>query len=897
MPHIPTLELFSRATLALLFDITLKATFVLALALAAERLLRRRSAAVRHLVLVAALAAIAALPFAARFLPTISTTWLPSVTLPAVAPVTEVAAPPMQAATRPSAVQAPVKNDFANNDATAKSAQQPATTKHAQQPAKGSAAAVTTTTPRSVAPPSGSATTAPAPPPARWPLWLAAAWLLGVSFFTGRVLLGIFRLRGVLARGAAITDPRWTARLRQVTAAMSIRRPVQLLESADVDVPITTGVIYPRVVLPPDAADWSEARALAVLNHELAHVKRLDALTQLLAQAALALHWFNPLAWLAARQMRLEREKACDDFVLAAGARPSEYAHDLLEIVAQLGAKREYAVALAMARKSQFEGRLLALLDPRRNRQALSRAAVLGTALLAAALVLPLAAMQPQQDAPPIPPAPPSPPAAAAPPAQPAPPAPPDADENTLVFGDEALADEQPTPAPTPEAIPPGGMFGSESLAPVAMPAPATTPPPSAAPRAGSGSGSGYGYGYASTPTPAVPPAPSAPSAPSAPAPMMGGGFPDPDCKSSSKTTNVSMSHNTDDNGYQTMNGTWTRGECTLRIHAAGKLAFSADGMQLLGITPDDGFFDVTEVISGATRRVKVEPSAGGLKYTYWRNAQPQEFDAAAREWFGRFMLEFERHTGFSAATRVPMLLQRGGPNAVLNEVDQIESDYVAALYLRTMLDTTKVDAATLRRTLEQAGRQIGSDYEKARILMVIAQKYPLDDEAGRSAFLTSADSLKSDYEHARVLVEILKRPGMSKENARMALASAAKLNSDYERARVLMTMLDARLVDPTMQEMFFNAANGIKSDYEHSRTLIGLLDKVPLSQPIVVRLLQATASINSDYERARVLTSTASKYAVTGEAKNAYLRAANGIKSEYERNRALSALLNSTRM
>jgi len=151
---------------------------------------------------------------------------------------------------------------------------------------------------------------------------------------------------------------------------------VQLLESADVDVPITTGVIYPRVVLPPDAADWSEARALAVLNHELAHVKRLDAFTQLLAQAALALHWFNPLAWLAARQMRLEREKACDDFVLAAGARPSEYAHDLLEIVAQLGTKREYAVALAMARKSQFEGRVLALLDPRRNRQALSRAAV-----------------------------------------------------------------------------------------------------------------------------------------------------------------------------------------------------------------------------------------------------------------------------------------------------------------------------------------------------------------------------------------------------------------------------------------------------------------------------------------------------------------------------------------
>src|SRR5205085_11592476 len=149
----------------------------------------------------------------------------------------------------------------------------------------------------------------------------------------------------------------------------------------------------PRVTLPPAAADWPPTRCAAVLHHELAHVKRLDALTQLVAQAALALHWFNPLAWMAVRQMRLEREKACDDFVLAAGAKPSDYAHDLLEIVTQLGSRREYAVALAMARKSQFEGRLLAVLDPRRNRAGLSRAAVLGTAVLAVALLLPLAAL------------------------------------------------------------------------------------------------------------------------------------------------------------------------------------------------------------------------------------------------------------------------------------------------------------------------------------------------------------------------------------------------------------------------------------------------------------------------------------------------------------------------
>jgi len=65
--------------------------------------------------------------------------------------------------------------------------------------------------------------------------------------------------------------------------------------------------------LPRDSDSWSMERRLAVLTHEIAHVKRLDALTQLGGQAVLAVFWMNPLVWVATHQMRLERERACKE--------------------------------------------------------------------------------------------------------------------------------------------------------------------------------------------------------------------------------------------------------------------------------------------------------------------------------------------------------------------------------------------------------------------------------------------------------------------------------------------------------------------------------------------------------------------------------------------------------
>jgi TonB family protein len=125
--------------------------------------------------------------------------------------------------------------------------------------------------------------------------------------------------------------------------------------------------------------------------HELVHVRRHDLVAQLAAQAACCLYWFHPLVWLAARQLRTERELACDDAVLSGGVAAPDYAGHLLELARAMVERRSLADAPAMAESGDLEERVRAVLDRGRNRAPLNRRLAATVAVLACALVLPVA--------------------------------------------------------------------------------------------------------------------------------------------------------------------------------------------------------------------------------------------------------------------------------------------------------------------------------------------------------------------------------------------------------------------------------------------------------------------------------------------------------------------------
>lgn len=229
-----------------------------------------------------------------------------------------------------------------------------------------------------------------------WGMAIPVAYLLGVLAVFGRMLAGRWSVRRLAREASPVSDGDWTSLLRDLAWMMDVDRPVTLLRGAGATMPMTWGTRRPTILLPDEAGEWPEDRRRVVLLHELAHVARHDCLTQTVAAAACALYWFHPGAWYAARRLRVERELACDDRVLAAGTRAREYAAHLLEVArAFRPSPLAGAVAVSMARPSQLEGRLLAVLDHLRNRHALTRRAGLGAAAAALALVLPLAAARP----------------------------------------------------------------------------------------------------------------------------------------------------------------------------------------------------------------------------------------------------------------------------------------------------------------------------------------------------------------------------------------------------------------------------------------------------------------------------------------------------------------------
>lgn len=319
---------------AILAGAAVKSVAVVALAWAITKLMRRASAASRHMVWTASAAAVIALP--------VFLAWTP-----------------VRVKGLKWRVPGPAAAIFEVNS----SASAPA------EPGAGSAASHHAAGARAKAIPD-------------WRVLIAGMWALGSAIALVQMLVGY----------AAI------ARMRRRLARRGSVEGVELLESRAGSMPMAAGLWKPAVFVPADANEWPEERRRAVLLHEMAHVRRGDAATQLIARVALAMYWWNPLAWTAWRESMKERERAADDAVLQSGVGAADYAMHLLEIARRMSAPA-FAAGVAMARSSQLEGRVLAILDSKTSRRGAGRWSAATAAICAIVLMIPLAAVRAQDDA------------------------------------------------------------------------------------------------------------------------------------------------------------------------------------------------------------------------------------------------------------------------------------------------------------------------------------------------------------------------------------------------------------------------------------------------------------------------------------------------------------------
>ena len=222
--------------------------------------------------------------------------------------------------------------------------------------------------------------------------WAAAAWLLGVLFFLARLVAGFLALARMRRAGRVPTDETVVDLAEACAARLGLHAVPRVIISSRIAMPCTAGWIRPVILLPDEYVTWSRERIEVVLLHELSHIRRMDIVPHVLSEIARVVYWFNPLVWLAAARLRTEAERATDDRVVHAGARPSDYAAHLLEIVRQARPIWHPAPLMPLARRSEFEGRMLAILES--GGSIASTRWALGTVALIAGLSLGVASME-----------------------------------------------------------------------------------------------------------------------------------------------------------------------------------------------------------------------------------------------------------------------------------------------------------------------------------------------------------------------------------------------------------------------------------------------------------------------------------------------------------------------
>jgi TonB family protein len=337
----------SGYVLALLFEASLKGTVFLLLAGACTLVLRRASAAARHLVWSAALGMMLALPIASLTVPAWNLAVIPS----------------------PEAGR--------------------------QLMDEGELAAVSSS--HQVRPDRGVRPTASrleTPVKLAWPDWLLALYVTGLMLAAARIVVGEVRVRALSKRSRLFETVQARLILEQARRRLRMSRTAELRTSAEVAIPFTRGVFHPTILLPEKFREWPAKQLEFVLVHELGHVSRHDCLTQMIGRFACVLYWFHPLVWFVAFQMRNERERACDDIVLSIGHPATDYAELLIALGRRLRQpNRACQTSVAIVHCSQLEARMKALLNPKLNHRPLALRGVLLATGLAVALLLPAAAI------------------------------------------------------------------------------------------------------------------------------------------------------------------------------------------------------------------------------------------------------------------------------------------------------------------------------------------------------------------------------------------------------------------------------------------------------------------------------------------------------------------------
>jgi beta-lactamase regulating signal transducer with metallopeptidase domain len=706
-------------------------------------------------------------------------------------------------------------------------------------------------------------------PTKRLPLLIGAIWIVASLLLLARIPGAIWSLLRIRRRAAAAPFV-YLQRVRELSRRCGVSRSAGIAISEDLRTPVAAGLYRPAILIPAALLPrLTESEFDQIAIHELAHLRRWDDWANLIERIAAAVFVFHPAVRFIVKQLDLEREIACDDFVLQHIANPRDYACCLTRLIEITGRSRGAALAPGAAvQKSQIVRRVEKLLDSRRDtRSAIARRAVLAMSALLAVFVL----------------------AGARVPAM-------------WAFAGEATNIEQVTPPTAP------AMTAAATPSAALPPAP---PAPALLAMASHGDGQSYSYYSSGRDNKHI---------------RMKW---TQNWRSFDLDAQGDIEFTDDDHDVKSLSaGGWLRMEeqgspdrrYEVRADSSGRLTrtYFESGHE---VSMDDGGRRwLADRIPEVVRETGVDAAKRVQRILHQRGPDTVEAeirlirsDGSKRLYLQEFLLhgnldETHLRAGMRLARDVssdgekaalltqtaPLFLKGDLRRDLFETVDTISSDGEHARALAAFVSDDPTNSETLLLAARSAGR-ISSDGEKARLLIALADRYK-GNEQMHGAWFKTLDSVSSDGEKRSALSAIIARDGRDRDTLVEALKSAAGISSDGERARLLVESSQYYIEDGAIRRNFFAALDGISSDGEKRQALSALYQRANRNPATVQLILRSAKGISSDGEKAAILSEVAGPMTADPVLRDDFFAACDSISSDGEHARVLSRATDSDR-
>jgi len=310
---------------------------------------------------------------------------------------------------------------------------------------------------------------------------------------------------------------------------------------------------------------------------------------------------------------------------------------------------------------------------------------------------------------------------------------------------------------------------------------------------------------------------------------------------SSSKSHSVNISNR---NGKSTIsikeNGN------KFKIEYEGEFTISNDDKDIIAISKG-GFIDITKSSFGNKRRVLIESDrSGSLIHKYFEGRSEKEYHPDGKSWLAEILPEIIRSTTIGAESRVNRFYNNGGTNAVLREIQKMDSDYVKAAYFKLLL-SYNLKANELVAILDSASKEIESDHYLSEIL-----------KENQSAFLVNSQTIT-------------------------AYINATKsINSDHYITSVLKAVINDSSISDNQMESLLDISKSIESDHYLTQILTELMDHRTLNTQNYTKIISLSKAIESDHYKTQVLNKVIASKGMPKDAYNAFLETLSEVESDH---------------